>query len=122
MTDGLIAANERMVTWMRGARTHKFVGTDPYVPIRLIDFENARSNRLVVSGPGFAHQGSSAEVTFGVGAHSRRFDVVLWVNGLPLVVGETKTPVDASVSWLNVPSTSTTSTSASAPASSYPVF
>jgi type I restriction enzyme R subunit len=101
ITDGLVAANERMVTWMRGSQTHKFVGTEPYVPIRLIDFDNSRNNRLVVSGPGFEHQGHSAEVTFGVGAHTRRFDVVLWVNGLPLVVGETKTPVDASVSWLN---------------------
>jgi type I restriction enzyme R subunit len=101
ITDGLVAANERMVTWMRGTRAHKFIGTDPYVPIRLIDFNDPRNNRLVVSGPAFEYRGSSAEVTFGVGPHARRFDVVLWVNGLPLVVGETKTPVDASVSWLN---------------------
>src|ERR1039458_82102 len=25
ITDGLVAANERMVTWMRGSRTHKFI-------------------------------------------------------------------------------------------------
>jgi len=91
VSDGLVAANERMVTWLRGTQPHKFVGTDTYEPIRLIDFDNPRSNRLVVSD----------EVTFGVGPHERRFDLVLWVNGLPLVVGETKTPVDARVSWLN---------------------
>src|SRR5438309_6584968 len=76
ITDGLVAANERMVTWMRGSQTHKFIGTEPYVPVRLIDFEHPRNNRLVVSGPGFQHQGHSAEVTYGVGAHARRFDVV----------------------------------------------
>ena len=30
----------------------------------------------------------------------RRYDIVLWVNGLPLVVGETKKP-GAATSWLN---------------------
>jgi type I restriction enzyme, R subunit len=91
VSDGLVAANERMVTWLRGTQTHRFVGAENYEPIRLIDFDNPWSNRLVVSD----------EVTFGVGAHERRFDVVLWVNGFPLVVGETKTPVHARVSWLN---------------------
>jgi type I restriction enzyme R subunit len=91
VSDGLVAANERMVTWLRGTQTHKFVGADSYEPIRLVDFDDPRANRLVVSD----------EVTFGVGPHPRRFDVVLWVNGIPLVVGETKSPVDARVSWLN---------------------
>lgn len=91
ITDGLVAANERMVTWMRGAQTHKYMSTESYVPVRLIDFDNLANNHYVVSN----------EVTFGVGAHPRRFDVVLWINGLPVVVGETKTPVKASVSWLN---------------------
>lgn len=91
LTDGLVGANERMVTWMRGAQTHKYMGTEAYVPVRLIDFDQIENNHLVVSD----------EVTFGVGAKPRRFDIVLWVNGLPVVVGETKTPVDASKSWLN---------------------
>ena len=91
ITDGLVAANERMITWMRGARTHKYIGTDAYVPVRLVDFDNLGKNRYVVSN----------QVTFGVGPDARRFDIVLWVNGLPIVVGETKSPVDSSVSWLN---------------------
>lgn len=91
VSDGLVAANERMVTWLRGAQTHKFIGRDHYEPIRLIDFDNPRANRLVVS----------TEVTFGTAQQQRRMDIVLWVNGIPLVVGETKSPVDASLSWLN---------------------
>lgn len=90
-TDGLVAANERMVPWLRGQATHKFNGTTEHVPVRLIDFDNPTSNHLVVSD----------EVTFGPPGHGRRFDVVLWVNGLPVAVGETKSPVDSSVSWLN---------------------
>lgn len=91
LNEGLVAANEQLVTWLRGNRTHKFIGTDHYEQIRLIDFDNPRANRLVVSD----------EVTFGAPGRERRFDVVLWVNGLPLVVGETKSPVNSSVSWLN---------------------
>lgn len=91
VTEGLVAANERMVTWLRGHKTIKFIDADAYEPVRLIDFEDMTNNTLVVSD----------EVTFGYPGHERRFDVVLWVNGLPLVVGETKSPVDAKVSWLN---------------------
>ena len=89
--DGLLAANERMTTLMRGDHTVKYVGEDQHVPLRLIDFDNPSANHLVVS----------EEVVFGTTGNARRFDLVLWVNGIPLVVIETKTPVKASVSWLN---------------------
>ena len=50
VNDGVVAANERMTTWLRGHQTIKYVGTDDYVPVRLIDFEQLRkNNRLVVS-------------------------------------------------------------------------
>ena len=91
VTDGLLAANERMTTLLRGDSTIKFVGADEYVPLRLIDFDDESGNSFVVS----------EEVVFGTPGNSRRFDLVLWVNGIPLVVIETKTPVKASVSWLN---------------------
>lgn len=91
VNDGVVAANERMTTWLRGHQTLKFIGTDDYVPIQLIDFDHPLRNRLIVSD----------EVTFGTPGKDRRFDIVLWVNGLPLVVGETKTPVDRTKSWLN---------------------
>ena len=84
-------ANERMTTLLRGDHTVKYVGTERYVPLRLIDFDDLSNNTFVVSD----------EVTFGPPGHERRFDLVLWVNGIPLVVVETKTPVNASVSWLN---------------------
>lgn len=100
--DGLLVANERMTTLMRGQSTVKFTGESDHVPFRVIDFENPGNNFFAVSGPTSKSVDPDAdEVTFGPVGSARRFDVVLWVNGLPLVVGETKTPVKASVSWLN---------------------
>jgi type I restriction enzyme, R subunit len=90
--DGLMAANERMVSWLRGVESHQFIGELVAEPVRLIDFDDPRNNRLIMS----------TEVTYKVGSQKpRRYDVVLWVNGFPLVVGETKTPVKDGVSWLN---------------------
>ncbi len=89
--EGLVPANERMTTLLRGDHTVKYVGTTEYVPLRLIKFDDLTENQFVVSD----------EVTFGPPGKERRYDVVLWVNGFPLVVIETKTPVRASVSWLN---------------------
>ena len=88
--DGLVAANEEFVAWMRGHRTHQFVGTDQHSAVRVIDFDDPRSNILC----------ASTEVSFHAGREHRRYDIVLWVNGLPLVVGETKAPKMNS-SWLN---------------------
>lgn len=101
VNEGLIAANERMTTWLRGHQTQKFLGLETYESVRLIDFDDLSNNRFFVSGPGFDQDDISAEVTYGHGPQARRFDVVLWVNGLPLVVGETKSPVRQSESWLN---------------------
>jgi type I restriction enzyme R subunit len=89
--DGLIAANERMMSWLRGREAVQFVGEPAPLPVRLIDFDNPRANKLVVS----------REVVFKAGASERRYDLVLWVNGFPLAVGETKTPTKQSISWLN---------------------
>ena len=88
--DGLVAANEEFVAWLCGRRTHQFVGMDQHTSVRLIDFENPRSNSLKVT----------TEATFRAGREHRRYDIVLWVNGLPLVVGETKAP-KLDTSWLN---------------------
>ena len=87
--DGLVETNKSLAQWLRGLRTHKFVDATQHVPVKLIDFENLGNNRLVVSD----------EVTYGTIGHKARFDIVLWINGIPLVVGETKTAVDQKISW-----------------------
>jgi type I restriction enzyme R subunit len=89
--DGLVSSNEEFVQWMCGRRTVKYIGTEKDAQIRLIDFDNPRANTLRVT----------TEAKFQVGREHRRYDIVLWVNGLPVVVGEMKTPVGASIAWLN---------------------
>lgn len=92
-TDGLVSANETMTVLLRGDHTVNYQGTAPdvYVPLRLIDFDDLSNNTFYVTD----------EVTYGPPGAGRRYDLVLWVNGIPLVVVETKTPVNATVSWLN---------------------
>ena len=60
-------------------------------PIRLIDFDDLEQNQYVVT----------TQFTFRAGATEKRADLVLLVNGIPLVVIEAKTPVRASQSWLD---------------------
>jgi type I restriction enzyme R subunit len=89
--DGLISSNEEFVAWLCGRRTIKYIGTDKDVQVNLIDFKNPKANTLRVT----------TEATFHVGREHRRYDMVFWVNGFPLVVGEMKTPKDKNISWLN---------------------
>lgn len=88
--DGLVETNRDFAQWLRGFHDHEYVGTNGHVPVRLIDFESLANNHFVVSD----------EVTFGSPAKKARFDIVLWVNGFPLVVGELKTPVNQKISWM----------------------
>jgi type I restriction enzyme, R subunit len=89
--DGLVASNEEFVAWLCGRRTVKYIGTDKDVQVKLIDFDDLKNNIYRVT----------TEATFHVGREHRRYDLVLWVNGIPLVVGELKTPINANISWLN---------------------
>jgi type I restriction enzyme, R subunit len=90
-TDGLVRANEEFRAWVIGDRTMPFGPNNEHVPVRLIDFDDLSRNQCLVS----------TEVTMRVGEVARRFDIVLWVNGLPLVVGEAKKPTRPAVSWVD---------------------
>ncbi len=89
-SEGLVRANEMFTAWLRGECSMPFGPNNQHVPVRLIDFENLKNNRLVVSN----------QIVMKAG-QERRFDLVLYVNGIPLVVGEAKTPVRPSESWLD---------------------
>lgn len=90
VNDGLVEANRDFAYWLRGLHDHEYVGTHGHVPVKIFDFDNLANNSLVVSD----------EVSFGPPGAKARFDIVLWVNGIPLVVGELKTPVSQKVSWM----------------------
>lgn len=87
---GLVAANEEFMRWVRGEQSMPFGPAGEHVTVRLIDFGDPDNNSFVVSN----------QVTCTAGPE-KRFDVVGFVNGLPLVVGEAKTPVRPSVTWVD---------------------
>ena len=90
-SDGLIRANEEMAAWMRGERSMPFGPNNEHVAVRLIDFENPKQNQFIVT----------QQYTYRAGATERRADLVLLVNGLPLVLIEAKTPVKQCISWVD---------------------
>ncbi len=68
-----------------------FGQNNEHVPVRLIDFDNLEQNQYVVT----------QQFTYRAGSAERRADLVLLVNGLPLVLIEAKTPTRAAVSWVD---------------------
>src|SRR5438876_5078791 len=90
-SDGLVKANEEFAAWLTGERSMPFGEHGEHVTIRLIDFADIEQNQYVVT----------TQYTYRAGASEKRADLVLLVNGIPLVVIEAKTPVRASQSWLD---------------------
>ncbi|MZG04209.1 HsdR family type I site-specific deoxyribonuclease [Streptomyces sp. SID5614] len=79
---GLVQANERVLKLLRGRQEFRNQDGDRHA-LRLIDLHSPTENILVVAD----------EVTIMVpGQRTRRFDLVYYVNGLPLVVVEVKSP------------------------------
>lgn len=93
-SDGLIRANEEMTAWMRGERSMPFGPNHEHVPVRLIALdgpEDLKLNQYTVT----------QQYTYRAGPTERRADLVLLVNGLPLVLIEAKTPVKKCISWVD---------------------
>ena len=90
-SDGLIRANEEMTAWMRGERSMPFGPNNEHVPVRLIDLDDLAQNQYIVT----------QQFIYRAGPTERRADLVLLVNGLPLVLIEAKTPVKKCISWVD---------------------
>ena len=86
----LVRANENFSAWLRGEHSMPFGPNNEHVPVRLIDFDDPRNNRYAVTTQFVVKTGQE-----------RRLDLVLLVNGIPLVVGEAKTPTRPAVSWVD---------------------
>jgi type I restriction enzyme R subunit len=90
-SDGLIRANEEFTAWLRGERSMPFGPNHEHRSLRLLDFDDLGNNDYVVT----------SQYGFRAGPAERRADLVLLVNGLPLVLIEAKTPVRPAVSWVD---------------------
>jgi type I restriction enzyme, R subunit len=87
---GLVRANEEFAKWFRGEVNMPFGKNEQHVPVRLIDFENIHNNSFILTNQ------------FKIHARETKIpDMVMLVNGIPLVVGEAKTPVRPAISWLD---------------------
>jgi type I restriction enzyme, R subunit len=81
--DGLVRANEALPDGCKGEKTMPFGPGGEHVAVRLIDFENPGEQRAGGHQPMDVPGGPAREAV-------RRGAVV---NGLPMVIGEAKTPV-----------------------------
>lgn len=79
---GLVRANEEFAKWLRGEISMPIGKNNEHVNICLIDFEQIDNNSFLLTNQ-FKIQAREIKIP----------DIVMFVNGLPLVVGEVKTPV-----------------------------
>lgn len=89
--EGLVHANERMMQWFRGEHSMPFGENGEHVPIRLFDYDRIENNDYIIT-----NQWIYPKVEGG-----KRFDIVLLINGFPVVIGEAKSPVRPAVSWVD---------------------
>lgn len=90
-SDGLVKANEEFTAWLRGERSMPFGPNHEHVTIRLVDFDDPDRNLFVIT----------QQYIVRAGPVERRADLVLLVNGIPLVVVEAETPVRQAISWVD---------------------
>ncbi|MGL4844360.1 MAG: type I restriction endonuclease subunit R [Aeromonas veronii] len=85
---GLVKTNENFHEWLMAEKSLPFGENGDHITINLIDFDNIDNNHFVV-----------AQQVHYIAATEVYFDIVLYVNGMPLVVGEVKSATRPSVTW-----------------------
>lgn len=87
---GLVRANEEFAKWLQGDKTMPFGENNSHVPVRLVDCDDLSNNSFIAT--------NQYKVTKGV---MKIPDMALLINGIPVIVGEFKTPVRPAISWLD---------------------
>lgn len=87
---GLVRTNEEFLKWMQGEKTMPFGENNRHVPVRLIDFDDRSHNSYYLTNQ---YQVRHRETKIP--------DIVLLINGIPVVVGEAKTVIRPAISWLD---------------------
>jgi len=87
---GLVRANEEFTKWLQGEKTMPFGENNRHVPVRLIDFEKLTNNTYIITNQFRVHHRETkipdiADKRYPCGG----------------VVGEAKTPIRPSISWLD---------------------
>ncbi|MEU4417095.1 type I restriction endonuclease subunit R [Nocardia salmonicida] len=89
-----VVANEEFMAWLTGQKSMPFGPNGEHTTVRLIDFDHLDDDSS-------NHWAISTEVTFRQGRLEKRFDLVLWCNGFPLVVGEAKSATRPAYTWID---------------------
>lgn len=87
---GLVRANEEFFKWLTGDKTMPFGENNHHVPVRLIDFSDIKNNSYILTNQLHIHH-----------RETKIPDVVFFINGIPVIIGEAKTPIRPSISWLD---------------------
>lgn len=88
----LVTANERFRDFIFEENTYPFGKDGEHIPIRFFgDSEKDDKNYCVITNQWMYPQ----ESMLG----GKRLDIVMLINGIPVVIGETKTPVRSSITW-----------------------
>ncbi|WP_028880878.1 type I restriction endonuclease subunit R [Terasakiella pusilla] len=89
--EGLVRSNELFTEWLRGEKTMPFGENGEHTPVRLINFGDLTKNDYIIT----------SQWVYPTVEGGKRFDIVLLINGFPLVIGEAKTPVRPAVTWVD---------------------
>jgi len=87
---GIVRTNEELSKWIKNEKTLPFGENGEHTSVKIIDFDNPHNNHFVVT----------TQFSFA-NSQTRRPDLVLLVNGIPLIIGECKTPVRPAISWVD---------------------
>ncbi|MCD8739325.1 HsdR family type I site-specific deoxyribonuclease [Mucilaginibacter roseus] len=87
---GMVRANQSFQKWMCGDESMPFGENNQHIPVQLIDFDNPANNEYIITNQLRVHA-----------RETKIPDIVLFINGIPVVVGELKTPIRPSVTWLD---------------------
>ncbi|MBP9741723.1 MAG: HsdR family type I site-specific deoxyribonuclease [Burkholderiales bacterium] len=87
---GLVRANEEFAKWLRNEVTLPIGEDNEHVTIKLIDYDDISQNTFILTSQ-FMIRAKETKIP----------DIVGFVNGIPLIIGEAKTPVRPAISWLD---------------------
>ena len=87
----LVTANERFKELIFEKNSYPFGKDGDNIPIAFFDYKNMQNNHCVITNQWMYPKSSTQG--------GKRLDLVLIINGIPLVIGETKSPVRSSITW-----------------------
>ena len=87
----LVTQNERFKKLVFEENSFPFDKDGRSISIRFFDYDNPANNRFVVTN----------QWVYPQAAGGKRLDVVLLINGFPVAIGEMKSPVRPSISWMD---------------------